>query len=261
MRLHAIVAGLVAGASAKSVLHSQPQQILSNPLVHNDDFRIPTWRESTAMARKILHLTNLGDLVTTFPEEHQQDGVETLENRPLAVAGSPIGLTEYYADCDPGSPVFLSLSVATPYRNYNAGSNISLSIRWWPQRKMTYAMWSDDDDDFSTPHTPVALPRMSLHGHLEPVSQEKMEELSIQECFVRSHPDSVWWQPGNPIHSAKYVQLVVDHVYWLGGFGDRARIGWLPMDMWSNLTMAEIMEAKLPGEKKHKEKGWWREWL
>jgi hypothetical protein len=210
------------------------------------------------MARKIMHLTNIGDLVTTFPEQSLHNGLDVFEDRPTAVAGSPIGLMEYYADCDPlsGNPIFLSLSVATPYRNYNAGSNISLSIRWWPQREMTYSIWSD-----STPHTPVALPRMSLHGHLEPVSQEKMEKLEIAQCFIRSHPDSSWWQPGNPIHSAKYVQLVVDNVYWLGGFGDRAKIGWLPMDLWNDLTMEEIMEAKLPGEKKQKTKGWWRDWL
>jgi hypothetical protein len=191
MRAFAVVAGLLGAASAKVVAPAQPQHVLSNPPVHNDDFRIPTWRESVAMARKIMRLTNIGDLVTVFPQERKQDDVDVLENRPSAVAGSPIGLMEYYADCDvpSGNPIFLSLSVATPYRNYYAGSNISLSIRWWPQREMTYSMWSDEDEDYglSTPHTPVALPRMSLHGHLEVVSQEKMEEHVIPDCFIRAH--------------------------------------------------------------------------
>ncbi|KAF7191316.1 hypothetical protein HII31_07339 [Pseudocercospora fuligena] len=262
MRSTILLSSLAAGISAKSILTTQPQHIFSNPEEpHNEGYRIPSVRESTAMARKIMHLTTIGDLVTVFPSQSSSSDVELQENRPADVAGTPIGLMEYYADCDPhsGNPILLAINIATPYKNYNQGSNISLSVRWWPDRKTTYSLFNDDEE-IPTPHTPAALPRFSLHGHLEPVSRHGLQYRKIQACFLRSHPDSVFWQPGNDIsHESEYVQLIVDHVYWFGGFGDRARIGWLPIETWRNLTMEEIIDAKLPGEKKAK--SWWKQWL
>lgn len=258
-----------AGAAFASSIGQQvePQHIFSNPdTINEDDFHFPTIRESTAQARKILHLSTVGTLVTVFPTtSHKSEDAPTTENRPSDVEGSPIGLMEYYADCDPhsGNPILLALDIATPYKNYNQGSNISLSVRWWPTQKNTYSsststfskltnwLWrSQDEDEIPTPHTPAALPRFSLHGRLEPVSEDRLKDGKIQACFLRSHPDSIFWQPGNDIHESHYAQLIVDHIYWFGGFGDRARIGWLPLDVWQNLTMKEIIEAKLPGEEK-----------
>lgn len=268
-------AGLIiatAGLSAaSSVGQVAPQHIFSNPEHTSSDFHFPTVRESVAQARKILHLTTIGDLVTSFPITSSSKDVSTSENRPQDVEGAPIGLMEYYADCDPhsGNPILLALDIATPYKNYNQGSNISLSIRWWPTQKNTYSafdsftswMWKQDEDEIPTPHTPAALPRFSLHGHLETVSEERLKDGKIQACFLRSHPDSIYWQPGNDIHQSHYAQLVVDHIYWFGGFGDRARIGWLPLDIWQNLTMQEIIAAKLPGERRDKHghsSSWWK---
>jgi hypothetical protein len=91
------------------------------------------------------------------------------------------------------------------------------------------------------------------------VSQERLEDGKIQACFLRAHPDSILWQPGNDIHESHYVQLVTEHLYWFGGFGDRARIGWLPIETFKDLSMEEVMKTKLPGEKKAK--SWWKQWL
>lgn len=171
---------------------------------------------------------------------------------------------KYYADCDPrsGNPILLAINIATPYKNYADGSNISLSIRWWPKQETRYSIWNNDDDEIPTPHTPAALPRFSLHGRLERLSDDRLADGKIQKCFLRAHPDSIYWQPGNDVHESHYVQLVVDHVYWFGGFGDRARIGWLPMEDWRNLTMREVVEAELPGEEKRRcHKSWWRLWF
>jgi hypothetical protein len=66
------------------------------------------------------------------------------------------------------------------------------------------------------------------------------------------------------------MRLVVEHVYWFGGFGDRARIGWLPLEQWQDVTPGEIDACRLPGEKGYEEpkepnsekkEVWWREWL
>ena len=186
----------------------------------------------------------------------------TLENRPSAVEGSPIGLMEYYADCEPttGNPVLLAISIATPFKNYQEGSNISLSVRWWPIETNYYAA---EDEDIPTPHTPAALPRFSLHGYLEPIPPVDLLKHVIPACFLKQHPDSLLWQPGNDIHTSQYMRLVVEHIYWFGGFGDRARIGWLPVEEWRNVTMEEVAKCRLPGEKKKEKESsrWWRDWL
>ena len=255
-----------AVASSRSVV---PPILLQEPIANEQDGayrRIPTIRESTIMARRIMHLSSIGTLVSTFPEpssyvpaalSDHNDEISAYENRPAEMAGSPIGLMEYYADCEPstGNPTFLAINIATPYRNAAAGSNISLQIRWWPVQTNTYGASleydgsGEDAQDIPTPHTPAALPRFSLHGRLEAISTRDLFLGAIPGCFLRAHPDSVLWQPGNDIHTSQYMRFVVDHVYWFGGFGDRAQIGWLPIEGWKNVTREEVQEMRLPGEK------------
>ena len=214
------------------------------------------------MARRILHLSTLGTLVTSFPYISSNEELRPLEARPNGVEGSPIGLMEYYADCEGnGNPTLLAINIATPFKNYEAGSNISLSVRWWPKASNIYS--SSRSAEIPTPHTPAALPRFSLHGHLEPISKVELVKGLIPACFLKTHPDSVLWQPGNDIsHESEYMRLVVEYVYWFGGFGDRARIGWLPLKEWRAVTREEIEGCRLPGEKEKKGLvGWWREWL
>ncbi|KAK1810563.1 hypothetical protein LTR12_015070 [Friedmanniomyces endolithicus] len=268
MKLLTTAALLAATASAKS-LRAPPillqEPIPNDPTQHNADHHIPTIRESTIMARRIMHLSSLGTLVTTFPHptnpqpiltsDNDADEIHAYENRPEEMAGSPIGLMEYYADCEPatGNPTLLAINIATPYRNYAAGSNISLQIRWWPTQNLKVDD-DDDDEDIPTPHTPAALPRFSLHGRLEPIPIKDLAASLIPACFMRAHPDSLLWQPGNDIHTSEYTRFVVEHVYWFGGFGDRARIGWLPVEDWRSVTREEVEAMSLPGEKGWRER-------
>ncbi|KAK5714597.1 hypothetical protein LTR15_010779 [Elasticomyces elasticus] len=258
-----------AAAAARSI--NTPPILLQEPLVHDEGYRVPTIHESTIMARRIMHLSSLGTLITKFPDSSHAvipssevgGEVTAWENRPQEMAGSPIGLMEYYADCEPGTgnPTLLAINIATPYRNFAAGSNISLQIRWWPTQTYSYSesAWlpldaDDDDEDIPTPHTPAALPRFSLHGRLEPIPVMDLAAHLIPACFMHAHPDSALWQPGNDIHTSQYVRFVVEHIYWFGGFGDRSQIGWLPIEEWRNVTQAEVENMRLPGEKKRK--GW-----
>lgn len=158
MKVCTLTVALLGTASAKSVVQP-PQIVLENSLAHDADFRIPTERESAAMARKILHLTTTGTLVTTYPTE-----AEKLGWTPLEVAGAPIGLMEYYADCDAtsGNPIFVALDIATPYKNYHAGSNISLGVRWWPKDSTIYSAWDFGRQEIPTPHTH----QLRCHGSL-----------------------------------------------------------------------------------------------
>ncbi|KAF2263416.1 hypothetical protein CC78DRAFT_274488 [Lojkania enalia] len=226
---------LLAGLSAASRLPST-QHIFSNPTSNDESMnRIPTVHESAVQARRILHLENIGTLSTIFPSTH------SAENRPSDVSGTPIGLMDYFGDCEPstGNPTILAISIATSFKNVAAGSNITLSLRWHPP-------------GHHRPFSPASLPRFSLVGYLEELSPEDVVKQSVAVCFVRYHPDAAAWLPGNKIHESKWVRLVVEEIYWIGGFGNVAYIGWIPVEEWKSVTKEEIEAIRLPGEKKHR---------
>ncbi|GAB7355061.1 hypothetical protein MBLNU459_g5654t1 [Dothideomycetes sp. NU459] len=241
--------GLFSSACAWSAPGSQ--YIFSNPDPGEASaFRIPTVHESAVQARRILRLEDIGTLSTVFPSDSASavwtDGLVPFEQRPTGLGGSPIGLMDYYADCEPdtGNPTILAISIATSFKNVAAGSNITLSVRYHPQD----GKW----------HSAASLPRYSLIGHLEDIDESTIKKASLAACFVKKHPDAAAWLPGNRIHASNWVRLVVDEVYWIGGFGDRAYIGWIPIDDWRSVTEDEIENCKLPGERS----SWaWKEWL
>jgi len=106
------------------------------------------------------------------------------------------------------------------------------------------------------PYSAANLPRFSLLGYLEKIPQEEVESQDLGKCFVETHKDARWWLPGNKIHHSEFVRLVVEQIYWVGGFGDRAYIGWIPIGEWRNVSREELEGVRLPGEKKG-----WKEWL
>lgn len=237
-----------------------PQHIFSNPTLTDDEqsLRIPTSYESAVLGRRILHLTPLGTLSTIFPFSSSQ----SVENRPANVGGHPIGLTDYIADCEQnGNPTLLAISIATSFKNVAAGSNISLSVQWTPPYppKSRISL----SGLFSTAKPPTNellysaanLPRFSLQGHLESIPEDEVEILDLKTCFIKAHYDAINWLPGNPIHESEWTRLVVEEIYWVGGFGDRAYIGWIPVHEWENVTRKEWEDARLPGEKTG-----WKEW-
>ncbi|EPE25528.1 FMN-binding split barrel [Glarea lozoyensis ATCC 20868] len=224
-----------------------PQHIFSNPTSpHDSTFRIPTSYESAVLARRILHLTPHSTLSTIFPSpEHAS------EQRPSGLGGMPIGLMDYIADCeDSGNPTILAINIATSFKNVAAGSNISLSLQWVPPHLPDKRIQSEGP---RTAYSAANLPRFSLLGYLEKIDEAKGAEL--KECFLDTHPDSKYWLPGNRIHTSEWVRLVVQDVYWVGGFGDRAYIGWIDAEEWRNVTRKEWEDVRLPGEHKG-----WKEW-
>lgn len=218
-------------------------------------YRIPTLHESAIQARRILHLESIGTLSTIFPSTSStlQDGlqetkqvhsrardedVEALERRPPTVAGLPFGSMDYFGDCEPltGNPTILQLDIGTSFKNAAAGSNVTLSLRYHPQAYTHYSA--------------ASLPRFSLFGYLEEFTADEVEESGVEQCYTQYHPDAVAWLPGNAIHTARWVRLVVQEVYAIMGFGDRAYIGWVPLEAWKNVTKEEIEACRLPGESK-----------
>ncbi|KAM7208856.1 Pyridoxamine 5'-phosphate oxidase domain containing protein [Naviculisporaceae sp. PSN 640] len=244
----------------------------------NTDRRIPSSYESAVMGRRILSLTPLGTLATIFPED-SSDETDTQERRPPSVAGQPHSLMEYISDCESnskGNPTLLAISIATSFRNIAAGSNVSLAVQWTPPHppakriqsspltekilsffRPTSSDSSDSKDETydPLPYSAANLPRFSLLGHIERISEEQIETDEIAKCYTKIHPDARYWLPGNRIHRSYFVRLVVDQIYWVGGFGDRAFIGWIPVEEWNRVTREEWEAVRLPGEKKG-----WKEW-
>jgi hypothetical protein len=172
---------------------------------------------------------------------------------PASVESLPIGLPEYIADCDgvldlgeegsQGNPTVLALNIGTTFRNIAAADkkNLSLSVDWWShvqyhrQRKHRYHDNDDDDDDDDLNSSPANFPRASIFGYLSPLSTPltPSTQAALESCFLASHPDAKYWLPGSgAVHSGFWARLIVQEVYWIGGFGDRARIGWVNMTEW-----------------------------
>ncbi|RFU73761.1 fmn-binding split barrel-related [Trichoderma arundinaceum] len=284
MKFLGVVAGLSGYATALE---------LTAPLFGDTDggstSRIPTSYESAVMGRRALALTKLGTLSTVFPKSSSSasasDEADAAENRPEGLDGVPIGLMDYIADCeDEGNPTLLAIRIATSFKNVRAGSNITLSVEWTPpyppskriplmSRLSAYVPFMGHKDynegpavaeseDGSSPPPPdtvpysaANLPRFSLIGYLEPINPDIKEAVRLASCYTTKHTDAKYWLPGNPIHTSEWARLVVTQVYWIGGFGDRAYIGWIPIEEWKKVTKEEWQRIQLPGEKKG-----WSEW-
>jgi hypothetical protein len=257
----AAYAGVCAATPA-----GMPEQVLDaseDPSISH--FKIPTRYQSAILGRRVLAKSALGVISTVFP-----DDVSSKENRPSGLGGLPIGLSDYIADCeDDGNPTILSMTIATFQKNVAAGSNVSVAVQWTPpylpKRRIKsvgasllerlFGSSSTDDDESGKdpiPYSAANLPRFSLVGYLEEVPMTP----ALTSCYVRTHPDAKFWLPGNPIHESFFSRLVVQQVYWIGGFGDRAYIGWLDPEDWKSVTREEWESVELPGETKD-----WNEWV
>ncbi|KAF4624404.1 hypothetical protein G7Y89_g13766 [Cudoniella acicularis] len=212
--------------------------------------------------------TNPTHLVSTiFPSPHHaslSNSPSTLEQRPSGLSGMPIGLMDYISDCEPstGNPTILAINIATSFKNAAAGSNVSLSLQWTPPyppssriKNTRFPSFSSHNGKEAVPYSAANLPRFSLLGYLEKIEEGEEKAMGLRKCFMKAHPDARYWLPGNRIHESEWVRLVVQDVYWIGGFGDRAYIGWIPVEEWKNVTGEEVESVRLPGEKKG-----WKEW-
>ena len=241
MKLISFLQFLLAQSAAS---FSIPLQALLSPLAspakETYPSRIPTVEESAAMARRMLRLESIGTLSTVYPSSYYRSDV----------AGSPLGLVDYFADCEPttGNPTLLGMRISSSYSNAAAGSNMTLSIQWHPPTSPT-----------SRPYSTMEMPRFAVIGTVERMELGIVDRVKITQCYAKYHPDSVVWMPGNQIHESYWMRLVVTEVYWLGGFGSRAYIGWIPLETWKAVTEEDIEKTRLPGEEE--EKSLWNRWF
>lgn len=273
MKVTHVVAGFAATANAFN-----PASFIfdnSGNADINGPHKIPTSFESAVMGRRVLALTKLATLSTVFP--NTSDG-SAAGRRPDGLDGVPVGLMDYVADCeDEGNPTILEIKIATTFKNVRAGSNITLSMNWVPpyppakrisilSRLSAYvpflssseyntAASSSPQSPDTVPYSAANLPRFSLIGYLEPIETNPVSAVKLAACFTSKHPDAKYWLPGNVVHESSWARLVVTKVYFIGGFGDRAYIGWIPLDEWKSVTRGDWEGIKLQGE----ERGW-SEW-
>lgn len=254
---------------------------------------IPSSYESAVMGRRILALTKLATFSTVFPLSASSSSTSRRSSHTYShttadsgTDGLPIGLVDYIADCETaGNPTILELKIGTTFRNVRAGSNITVSLQWtppYPPAKRIgvfkqYALsWlpsflrghyhgdaaasprnsADADLPDTVPYSADNLARFALFGYLEPFgADDEAQSEALKACYTAKHPDSRYWLPGNKIHTSQWTRMVVTKVYWVGGFGDRAYIGWIPVEEWNRVTEEEWRAIKLPGETQG-----WSEW-
>lgn len=268
--------GLLAIVSAAAAVAADgPSHVFANPA---DSAGIPSSYASAVMGRRILAMSKLATLSTVFPEDQppspsHEGEVARLQGGAEGLGRVPIGLMDYVADCEhDGNPTVLVIGIATTFRNVRAGSNITASMRWAPpfppskrisllariQAGVSFLSGSSSSSSplrDTVPYSAANLPRFSLFGYLEPIEPDDEASARLGACFTQKHRDARYWLPGNRIHDSEWARLVVTRVYWVGGFGDRAYIGWIPAEEWKKVTAEEWTSIKLPGE----EEGW-SEW-
>ncbi|PGH06133.1 hypothetical protein GX51_02520 [Blastomyces parvus] len=224
---------------------------------HKPEYTFPSWDTTHLLARRLLALSTTGVLSTVYPPSSSV--------HRSSLEGVPIGLPDYIADCandpsselaellGPGNPLILALNIGTTFRNTKAGSNISLSIDWWHRQGAGQTGVAGHDALLAR----AELPRLSLLGSLAPLENlPDTTRIAAEKCFLAAHPDAEWWLPGhdNVAHSGYWAKLVVEEAFWVGGFGDRARIGWLVPDTWKSVTRdgkdgkQGWADVRLPGE-------------
>ena len=247
--------------------YTSPQSSIGLSEFHPDAF--PSVHASATLARRLLRLSRIGTLSTVFP-----DHPPSWPPRPPHLSGIPIGLPDYVADCErqeepssssSGNPTLLAFDIATNFRNAAAGSNVSLTLQWvkpmertWPflfEQKHVYDGKSEKrGEEGSIFYSQASMPRAAIIGYLEDIRPDNMSNNStiegIRSCFISAHPDAASWVPDakGKIHDSHWKRLVVEQIYWVGGFGNVAYIGWISTDMWRSITEKDIEQARLPGE-------------
>jgi hypothetical protein len=180
----------------------------------------PDVEAAAKQARFLVHVNNLATLSTVY-----QSGPRK---------GLPVGQIEYYADCpdEQDALTFIGVDASTVFHNVKEGSPASLAIRVGDR-----SLWGH------SPASPAAHPRLSLFGEFIEHTGDKK---ALEQCFVRSHRDAKKWIPGgqNDVHDSHWLKFNITGIHFIGGFGDKAYIGDIPVELYRNVTVRVKEELK-----------------
>ncbi|RLV92378.1 hypothetical protein JA1_003194 [Spathaspora sp. JA1] len=194
---------------------------------------IPTVEEGARVARTLVHRESLAN-INTIKSIKQEDG---------SFRHLPVSSMEYYADCDSdGDPYWLAIDVGGTNQNIIKGSDYSFTIRVGDHPSNDNV---DESYPGSIPASPAGSPRVQLSGRLQKITFTNPfdpKKVALEKCFLTRHPDAAMWLPNNLVspHKSHWTKLIVDDVYMIGGFGDRAYIGSINSELYHS---AEIIEG------------------
>ncbi|ODV85273.1 hypothetical protein CANARDRAFT_17824 [[Candida] arabinofermentans NRRL YB-2248] len=170
------------------------------------------------VARTLVNRESLANVATI-----QQDGSDI-----------PVSFVEYYADCDnDGEPILLMVDMSTTNKNLLAGSKTSISIRVGDHQ-----LRDNVSPEYigGRTYSVAGSPRVNLKGSFVPINGS----ISIDRCFAKRHPESPIWFPGSPVHSSHWTKFKIDEIYMVGGFGDSAYIGRIPVDTYLDAEIIDV---------------------
>jgi len=201
--------------------------VATSPNTHNIHLTLlESHRQAAIHARELIHYRSegIGTLISSYADDEPDDSLRSL----------PIGLQEYFAPYPDGDLVLLVLPISPIYRNILGDSRrgVTLAIQdelGTIQRKGM--MWSANRR------------RLSVMGRLSVLLSER-EQREAQKLYEEMHPDSRMWDGPDGPHGSFWARLVVEKVFYFGGFGDRAAIGWIPPDLYRHAGFTPSPEAR-----------------
>ncbi|KAI0464805.1 hypothetical protein LJB42_000014 [Komagataella kurtzmanii] len=185
-------------------------------------------KTAASVARTLVHRESLTQLNSIY----QSGDLE----------GVPVSFVEYYTDCfNDGNPLMLLVDISTSQKNIAEGSPYSLSIKVGDHQLTDKKVNGKYPGE--TFKSTAGSPRVSITGKLHDVTEQVSHNISVTKCFVERHHDSLFWIPGKEVaHSSKWWKFNVDSVYFVGGFGNMAYIGKIPLQEYLSAPLLDEEE-------------------
>ncbi|ANZ74509.1 BA75_01091T0 [Komagataella pastoris] len=185
-------------------------------------------KTAASVARTLVHRESLTQLNSIYQSGELQ--------------GVPVSFVEYYADCfNDGNPLMLLVDISTSQKNIAQGSPYSLSIKVGDHQLADKKVNGKYPGE--TFKSTAGSPRVSITGKLHDVTEQVSHNISLTKCFVERHHDSLFWIPGKEVaHSSKWWKFDVESVYFVGGFGNMAYIGEIPLEEYLSASLLDEEE-------------------
>lgn len=178
---------------------------------------IPQVQEAARVARSLVQRESLGNLAL-------------IDN-----FGDAISFSEYYVDIyKNGSPYLIILKI----------SSVNQILKNMDVKKVGFSIRTGDHQpqenvDLHYPgglaYSTAGSPRVVIKGELKYILDvDRQEEIKMEKEFIKRHRDAKFWLPSSKItaHKGNWAKLEINSIYFIGGFGDRAYIGNIPVDMY-----------------------------
>ena len=145
-----------------------------------------------------------------------------------------------------GSPLLLLSTLEVATQNILKNNRISLAIRSksGASHNDGSERWNkatDEERAYAEKLVRLAGPaaltsRMTLLGTISGLNTLEENDVATK-CFLARHPDAKMWIK---FADFSFYRLDVEHIYWVGGFGDSHYIGWIDRNKYYNAsTLAE----------------------